>query len=140
MEESCHLKKKFFHQSFERFLAVVLGKEGPGILALLGHKQETPFNRLFVASQSSADVCSLLVPHADDRFGTSNKGGFSVGFTLVRAVTISGVKVFSDESCFPKSFGISVELKTNDNDNSLQNNENILFCETKATINTKFID
>ena len=100
------------HQSFERFLAVVLGKEGPGILALLGHKQETPFNRLFVASQSSADVCSLLVPHADDRFGTSNKGGFSVGFTLGRAVTISDVRIFSSDSGFPKSFDISVEGET----------------------------
>ena len=100
------------HQSFERFLAVVLGKEGPGILALLGHKQETPFNRLFVASQSSADVCSLLVPHADDRFGTSNKGCFRVGFTLGRAVTISDVKVFSAGSDFPKCFDISVEGET----------------------------
>ena len=118
------------HQSFERFFTVGMGEEGPGILALLRHKQETPFDRLFVASQSSAGVCSLLVPHADDRFGTSDKGGFGTDF----------VKIFSADSCFPKSFGISVELKTNDNDNSLQNNEKILFCETKATINTKFID
>ncbi|KAK8889717.1 hypothetical protein M9Y10_034470 [Tritrichomonas musculus] len=79
-----------------------MGEEGPGILALLRHKQETPFDRLFVASQSSAGVCSLLVPHADDRFGTSDKGGFGTDF----------VKIFSADSCFPKSFGISVEGKT----------------------------
>ncbi|KAK8867129.1 hypothetical protein M9Y10_010102 [Tritrichomonas musculus] len=95
-----------------RFNCTETSKEGPGILSLLKNKQKTPFNKLFVASQSTNDIYTLLVPHADDGFGTNNIGNFYIEFELESAVAMSGVKVFADDSSFPKSFDIAVDGET----------------------------
>ena len=96
-------------QRFGRFFSVEMSKEGPGILAQLKDKQKTPFDRLFVASQSSMDIYSLLVPKTNDCLSTTNIGGFFIDFELETAVMIRGVKIFSTNSSFPKSFDITVE-------------------------------
>ncbi|KAK8845928.1 hypothetical protein M9Y10_020863 [Tritrichomonas musculus] len=98
--------------SCRRYFKTELSKEGPGILAQLKDKQKTPFDRLFVASQSSSDIYSLLLPHTDDSFGTNNSGDFFIEFELEAAVTISGVRIFSANKDFPKSFDISVGGET----------------------------
>ena len=99
-------------QSFGRFFSVDMSKEGPGIIAQLKDRQKTPFDRLFVASQSSNDIYTLLVPNEENDFTTINDGNFYIEFELEKAVTINGVKVFSSDSYFPKSFDIAVEGKT----------------------------
>ncbi|KAK8900331.1 hypothetical protein M9Y10_002655 [Tritrichomonas musculus] len=91
-----------------RFFTVEMSKKGPGILAQLNDKQETPFDRLFIASQSSADIYTLLVPHAEGQFTLVGINSF-IGFDLETPVTISGVTIFSDNSYFPKSFDIAID-------------------------------
>ena len=110
-EEISSLKNQILVSS-RRYFRTEKSKEGPGILSELKTKQKTPFDRLFVASQSSADIYNLLVPHTDDSFCTTDKGSSFIEFELEAAVTISGVKIFSSYESFPKSFDISVEGET----------------------------
>ena len=98
-------------QSFGRFFRIDVSKEGPGILSQLKEQQKTPFDRLFIASQSSNDLHNLLVPHIDSDFCTT-RSNFFIEFELETAVMISGVKVFSYKMEFPKSFDISVDGRT----------------------------
>ena len=99
-------------QRLGRFFSVEMSKEGPGILAQLKDKQKNPFDRLFIASQSSSDIYTLLVPDAKDDFCTSSDGHFFIEFELETEVEISGVKVFSADGRFPKSFDIAVQGET----------------------------
>ncbi|KAK8872064.1 hypothetical protein M9Y10_007822 [Tritrichomonas musculus] len=71
-EEISSLKKQILVSS-RRYFRTEMSKEGPGILSKLKTKQKTPFDRLFVASQSSADIYTLLLPHSNDDFGTTEK-------------------------------------------------------------------
>ena len=64
-----------------------MSKEGQGLLSQLKGKQKTTFDRLFVSSQSSSDIYSLIVPHTDDDFGTRNDGNSFIEFEHVAAVT-----------------------------------------------------
>ncbi|KAK8876254.1 hypothetical protein M9Y10_006449 [Tritrichomonas musculus] len=98
--------------SSRRYFKTAMSKEGPGLLNELKTKQETPFDRLFTVSISSVDIYTLLVPHTNDYFCTSKSGNFFIEFELEAEVTISGVKIFSSGTCFPKSFDISVEGET----------------------------
>ncbi|KAK8870935.1 hypothetical protein M9Y10_008848 [Tritrichomonas musculus] len=110
-EEISSLKKQILVSS-RRYFRTEMSKEGPGILSKLKTKQKTPFDRLFIASQSSSDIYTLLLPHSNDDFCTTNSGNFFIEFELEAAVTISGVKIFSSDASFPKSFDISVEGET----------------------------
>lgn len=106
------VKREKSAQNFGRFFSVELSLTSPGILCQLRNRQKSPFDRLFVISQSSADIYTLLVPDANDMFATTNDGNFMIEFELETAVNINGVRVFSSLYFLPKSFDISVDGKT----------------------------
>ena len=86
--------------------------KGPGILSTLNGMQKTPFDKLFIASQSSCDIYSLLVPDTEDILGTPNDGNFYFEIELETSIEINGVRVFTATWDFPKSFDIAVDGKT----------------------------
>ncbi|KAK8888185.1 hypothetical protein M9Y10_039249 [Tritrichomonas musculus] len=101
------------HQKrFGRFFSVDLSKEEPGILAQLKERQKSPFDKLFVASQSSNDIYTLIVPEKSFIFGTSNSGKAYIEFELESEVTICGAKIFTGNDYHAKSFDIVIEGKT----------------------------
>lgn len=84
--------------------------ETPGIIRRLERKQKTPFDRLFVASQSSNDIYNLIDPNTNDDFITSDiKKKFFITFELKEPVMINGMKIWSSNYGYPKSFDISVD-------------------------------
>lgn len=74
------------------------------------HFQKNPFDRLFVASQSSTDIYSLLVPTCDNINTTYD--GFFVEFELETAVIINSIHIFSLNGCYPRSFDIAFDGET----------------------------
>lgn len=104
-------KIRSLENRFGRFFSVDINLEGPGILALLKERQKNPFDRLFVASQSSNDIYSLLVPNAYV-FGTSNLGNAYIEFELETEITICGVKITTAYDFHAKSFDIVINGKT----------------------------
>ena len=77
----------------------------------LKKKEKTPFDRLFVASQSSDDIYNLIDPYSEGGFGTTDDGDFFIEFELRDAIIINGIQIFSSYSCFPKSFNIEIDGK-----------------------------
>ena len=74
------------------------------------HFQKNPFDRLFVASQSSTDIYSLLVPTCDNISTTYD--GFFVEFELETTVIINSIQIFSLNGCYPRSFDIAFDGET----------------------------
>lgn len=91
------------------FLNVELSMTEPGILQRLKEKQKTPFDRLFVASQSSRDLYNLIDPNTSDDFRGSPNGDNFIEFLLEQEVTVNGVKIYSSFEYFPKSFDIEID-------------------------------
>ncbi|KAK8870877.1 hypothetical protein M9Y10_008775 [Tritrichomonas musculus] len=83
-----------------------------GILHQLKMKEQSPFNPLFVASQSSNDLYSLLLPDDNDTFLTANVPNFFINFELKEVMTIYALKIVSSKVYFPKSFDIEIDGKT----------------------------
>lgn len=98
-----------FPQKLLHFFLCEMSMESPGIFATLKNKEKTPFDRLFVASQSSDDIYNLINPYCEEVFSTSNEGKFYIEFELKVATMLNGIKIFSGNSYFPKSFDIEVD-------------------------------
>ena len=79
-------------------------------------KEKSPFKHLFIASQSSCDIYNLIDPNTKDDFQIHNVGGF-IEIELQESVDITGIKLFSSDSYFPKTFDIEI------NDKLIQNIE-----------------
>ena len=99
--------KSKFNMSFSAEIS--LGK--PGLLSQLKTRQKTPFDRLFISSQSSNDVYNLLINKPNDFFYTGNDPNFYIQFELQSSVTISGMKLYTCHAGFPKSFCITIDGK-----------------------------
>ncbi|KAK8843537.1 hypothetical protein M9Y10_024592 [Tritrichomonas musculus] len=97
--------------NFGRFFSVDLSLKEPGILHTLKKQEKSPFDRLFVASQSSSDIYNIIAPDTKDYFSTYDEGDFFIQFELKESVMLSGVTVFTSSENFPKSFDIEVEGK-----------------------------
>lgn len=98
-----------FPQKLLHFFSCEMNMKSPGILATLKEKEKSPFDRLFVASQSSDDIYNLINPYYEEVFSTSNNGKFYIEFELKDATMLNGIKIFSGNSSFPKSFDIEVD-------------------------------
>ena len=94
------------------FISAEMNLSSPGILEQLKMKERTPFDRLFVASQSSSDIYNLIDPNTKDDFCTTNGGNFFIEFELEETIPINGIQIFSSWSGFPKSFDIIIEGRT----------------------------
>lgn len=103
-QEISLLPQKLLH-----FFSCEMSMDSPGIFATLKKKEKTPFDRLFVASQSSDDIYNLIDPNSKDGFGTNNSGDFFIHFELKDSISVDGVKIFSSNSNFPKSFDIEID-------------------------------
>ncbi|KAK8883083.1 hypothetical protein M9Y10_045731 [Tritrichomonas musculus] len=101
-----------FQQRIGSLVSAEISITKPGILANLKEKQKTPFDRYFVASQSSNDIYNLLVPRTDDIFTTNDEDSFFIEFQLEAKIMITGVRIYSSDSCFPRSFDIAVDGET----------------------------
>ena len=88
-----------------------LSLKNPGILNYLKTREKSSFDRLFIPSISTGDIYNLIDPNTNDDFGISNIGDFFIDFKFKDEIKINGVKIFSSNSCFPKSFDIEVDGK-----------------------------
>ncbi|KAK8881631.1 hypothetical protein M9Y10_004375 [Tritrichomonas musculus] len=95
-----------------RFFSVDTNIDTPGILEQLKMKEKTPFDRLFIVSQSSRDIYNLIDPNTKDYFYTNNCGDFFIEFELEETIPINGIQIFSGWEDFPKSFDIIIEGRT----------------------------
>ena len=105
------LERKIQNQGLSHFFNVDLSYEEPGILYRLKNQEASPFDPLFIASQSSNDPYNVLDPSTKDMFGVAFNSKFYIEFVLEEEVSITGFKVFSSYVGFPKSFDIEVEGK-----------------------------
>lgn len=105
------LERKIQNQGLSHFFNVDLSYEEPGILYRLKNQEASPFDPLFIASQSSNDPYNVLDPSTKDMFGVAFNSKFYIEFVLEEEVSITGFKVFSSYIGFPKSFDIEVEGK-----------------------------
>lgn len=97
---------------FETFLSVEPNLETSGILCELNNRKKNPFDKPFVASQSSNDICNILLPDSKDYFSTSKYGNFNIEFDLESEIMINGFQIFSAHKYFPKSFDVIIEGNT----------------------------
>lgn len=114
---------RILNNSFTTQLSI----SNPGILEELKKREKTPFDHLFVASQSSNDIYSILDPSSDKYFCTTNDGNFYIQIDLKESVSITGFRILTFNNCFPKSFDIEIDGKII---KSIQN-ENELNCANK---------
>lgn len=84
----------------------------PGILHHLKEQQKSPFDRLFIVSTSSNDICNLINPNTTDTFSTTDTEFFFIEFEFEKSVEINGMIIFSASWQFPKSFDIEIEGRT----------------------------
>lgn len=85
---------------------------GPGILGMLKKKEKSPFDPLFVASQSSRYIYDIINPFNNEGvFGTSNdkNNKFFIEFSFEKPITVNGMKIFTANKRFPRSFDIEVD-------------------------------
>lgn len=87
-----------------------MNKENEGLLFRLKKKEKTPFDRNFIVSQSSNDIYNLIDPNTKDEFQISNIDRF-IEIFLEEPVYITGIKIFSSQSYFPKTFDIEIDDK-----------------------------
>lgn len=81
-----------------------------GIFGTLKLKEKNPFDRLFIASQSSKDIYQLINPNSTGIFSTYTRDSdFFIEFILEEPVILNGIKVFAGNGHFPKSFDILVD-------------------------------
>lgn len=116
------LKSNSFEKSFEfqkqmiyaisiksNFITAEMSFDKPGILHQLKMKEKTPFDKLFIPSQSSRDIYNIIDPNTKDDFRSSSEKNDFIEFYLKQKVTINGIKIFSSFEYFPKSFDIEVD-------------------------------
>ncbi|KAK8881201.1 hypothetical protein M9Y10_003933 [Tritrichomonas musculus] len=65
----------------------------PGIICRLKQMEKNPFDRLFIASQSSADIYNLLNPNIADNFCLSYNYGSFIDIELKDQVSINGIQI-----------------------------------------------
>lgn len=94
------------------YVSTGLSLESKGIIYQLKMQEKTPFDRLFVVSQSSRDIYNLIDPNTTDDFRTSKKSFSTINFELKEEISINGVVCFSSSEYFPKSFDISIDDQT----------------------------
>lgn len=103
--------KRFEHdKNYCRPFKTILDKNSPGILQQLKNYEQSPFNPLFIASQSSNDVYNLINSQTKDCFNLLDVNDF-IEFELKEIITITGIKIISHISNFPKSFDIEINGK-----------------------------
>lgn len=79
----------------------------PGILQRLKNNEKSPFDKLFIASQSSNDVYNVIDPETKDEICIANIGQY-IEIELEKSITIIGIKIISSRSFFLKSFDIEI--------------------------------
>ena len=84
-----------------------LDKSSPGILQRLKNNEKSPFDHLFIPSQSSNDIYNIIDPNTNDEFCITGIGKF-IELELEETITITGIKLFSSTYNFPKSFDIEI--------------------------------
>ena len=87
-----------------------LDKSSPGILQRLKNNEKSPFDHLFIPSQSSNDIYNVIDPNTNDRFCILDIGDF-IEIELKESIIITGIKIFSSTINFPKSFDIEIGNK-----------------------------
>ena len=87
-----------------------INRNTDGILCRLKKNEMNPFNHLFIASQSTNDIYNLIDPNTNDTFEIQGIGGF-IEIELQEPVDITGIKIFSSYSYFPKTFDIEINDK-----------------------------
>lgn len=80
----------------------------PGIICRLNSQQKNFFDPLYVASTSSSDPYNLIDPDSKDIFYTTAKKEF-FEFEFQEPININGVKLYSFQQNFPKSFDIRID-------------------------------
>lgn len=82
-----------------------------GLLGELKEREKSKYDPLFIASQSTNDIYNLINPETKECFGTSNIDNFFIEFDLKEEIAINGMKIFSANNFFPKSFNIEIDNK-----------------------------
>lgn len=85
--------------------------EEPGILSQLKKNENTPFDRLFIASMSSKDIYNLIDPVSKDFISSNDSGKFYIEFEFKEEMKINGIQIYSYKKDFPRSFDIEIDNK-----------------------------
>lgn len=99
----------FLKERTKNIFSLHAGKHNPGILHQLKSNEKSPFDPLFIASQSSNDIYNIIDPHSKDNFITGIDGDFYIEFELKENIQINGIQIFTSNQCFPKSFDIEID-------------------------------
>ncbi|KAK8896527.1 hypothetical protein M9Y10_014435 [Tritrichomonas musculus] len=93
----------------DSILSVNMSISERGVFSRLKDLEKSPFNPLFVASQSSNDLYHLIDNSVNDTFSSTNNGKFYLEFILKDPIMINGIRIFNSEDHFPRSFNIEVD-------------------------------
>lgn len=107
LKDSCKIDE--FNANKLAVLSVDLNINEKGILGKLKEMEKSPFDRLFIASQSSRDIYNLIDPKTKDDFRFADISNSFIEFCFENEITINGIQIFSSFEYFPKSFKIEID-------------------------------